>query len=103
MTQEQFWSLYDNGRLENLKRWVRKDAEDPIHCSEILSFTYRGKFYLRICEFNGYYGWWVGRGSNRHWKVNYNAARRYTALKEFDNRVSANAYFKKCAVGYSAA
>jgi hypothetical protein len=100
MTQNEFWSLYDNGHLENVKHWTRKDADNIIHNSEITSFTYDGKYYLRISEFKGYYGWWVGRGSSRHFKVDHNAPRRYTVLKEFDNKNAANAYFKKCAIGY---
>ena len=101
MEQSKFWELYDAGKLENVKHWIRKDTENIIHCSEITSFSYEGKFYLRISEFKGYYGWWVGRGSNRHWKVNYDAAKRYTVLKEFDNKNAANAYFRKCAAGYT--
>lgn len=102
MTHGEFWELYDNGKLENKKHWMRKDAEAKKiqDCSEITTYSHNGKFYLRISEFKGYYGWWVGRGSNRHWKVNYDAPRRYSVIKEFDNKNSANAYFKKCAVGY---
>jgi hypothetical protein len=100
MDQHTFWNLYESGKLENVRHWIRKDADKIEHCSEITSFTYAGKFYLRISEFKGYYGWYVGRGSSRHWKVNSDAARRYTVLKEFDNKNAANAYFKKCAADY---
>ncbi len=100
MEQSVFWDLYDSGKLENVKHWMRKDAKKIEHCSEITSFTYDGKFYLRICEFKGYYGWYVGRGSSRHWKADYDSPINYSVIKEFDNKNAANAYFKKCATDY---
>lgn len=97
MTQAEFWKLYDNGELENVSHWYRKDAED--FTSEIIAFAYDGKYYLRIVQFNGYYTWHVGHGSSRH--VVRDGVRTWSVIKEFDNKNSANAYFKKCAAGYT--
>ena len=101
MDNAKFWELYDSGKLENVKHWIRKDAEDIAHCSEITSFTYNGRFYLRICEFKGYYGYWTGKGASRHFEADRNATRRNTYIKEFNNKNAANAYFKKCAADYT--
>lgn len=105
MTHAEFWELYNAGKLENVSVW-RKEQEDidPEFSSfrnEVIAFVYDGKFFLRIVQFNGYTVWWVGRGSKRH--VIRDGVRTYSAIKEFDNKNAANAYFKKCAAGYAKA
>lgn len=106
MEHSEFWNLYDNGKLENLKVWRREeniDTEGDFECngfnSEILSFTYNGKFYLRLVMFAGYEVRWVGRRNHRTPKRD--GVRVNSWIKEFDNRNQANAYFKKVAVGFS--
>lgn len=106
MTHTEFWNLYDNDKLENVKTWRRKediDTEGDFDCneffSEIISFVYENKYYLRIVQFNGYHVRFVGRRGHREAKRD--GVKTWSVIKEFDSKSSANAYFKKCAVGYS--
>lgn len=106
MNQSDFWTLYDNGGLDNLKIWRREediDTEGDFECngfsSEIISFEHNGKYYLRFALFAGYEVWYVGRGSRRRCKRT--GVRTNSFIKEFDNKNQANAYFKKVGVGFS--
>lgn len=102
MTHAEFWNFYDSNALENVSIW-RKEQEDidpefSDFRNEVIAFTYNGKYYLRIVQFNGYSVWWVGRRGRR--TVKRDGVRTWSVIKEFDTKASANAYFKKCAVGY---
>lgn len=106
MNHSDFWNLYDNGNLENLKIWRRKeniDTNGDFECnefySEIISYTYGGKYYLRFVLFAGYNIWFVGSRRNRRCKRT--GIRTNSFIKEFENKNHANAYFKKVAEGFS--
>lgn len=106
MNHSEFWNLYDNGKLENYKVWRREeeiDTQGEFDCngfnSEIESFVYNGKYYLRCVLFAGYEIRWVGRKAHRTPKRD--GVRVNSWIKEFDNKNQANAYFKKVAVGFS--
>lgn len=102
MTNSEFWKLWDNKELENVSIWRKAEQDiDPEFAdfrNEVVAFAYNGKFFLRIVQFNGYDGSYSGNWGNR--KFTKKAVRTYSAIKEFDNKNSANAYFKKCAAGY---
>ena len=102
MTHAEFWKLYDSNTIENASIW-RKEQEDidpefSDFRNEVIAYTHDGKFYLRIVQFNGYDCRWVGRRGRRLPKRV--GVRTWSVIKEFNNKTSANAYFKKCAVGY---
>lgn len=107
MLDKEFYRLYSNGDLENVniywKQAVPKNdyprrhwKHDPGFTDEIVSFTYDGKYYLRIVEFRGYRYWKRSNGN-----ITRYGTKLWSVTKEFDNKYSANAYFKKCSEGYS--
>ena len=108
MTNHEFFELYDNGKLENVKLWHRPetietngDFECDGFLSEIVSFTYGNKYYLRFVLFAGYEVRYVGRYAHRTAKRD--GVRTNSYIKEFDNKNHANAYFKKAAIGFTKA
>lgn len=90
MTNDMFWELYDSGRI-SVKIWdgvvdeVRKSIE---------AFEFNDKFYLRI---HTEYEYVLDRRAECGKR--YRMCKENHFFKEFDNRKSANAYFKKAAQG----
>ncbi|MCI9141817.1 MAG: hypothetical protein HFH87_04235 [Lachnospiraceae bacterium] len=85
MTNGEFKQLYNAGNLENISEWVHKVTNtfgETLGYSEIVCCMYRGKYYIRISKLNG-----LSRL--------YHEELRSTFVKEFDNKDSANRYFKK--------
>lgn len=91
MTQNEFWKLYDSGKIQ-VKVW--EGTEDEMK-KEISSFEYNGKFYLRITKSLNGKSWYSElkhrRTHTRGWL--------HSVIKEFDSKDKANNYFKKAAVG----
>lgn len=102
MTHSEFWSLYDSNLLENASIWRKAqediDPEFGDFMNEVIAFTYNGKWYLRLVQFNGYHTWYCGSRSNRH--IKRTGVRTWSVIKEFNTKASANAYFMKAAAGY---
>jgi len=102
MTRQEFWNLYNADKLENVSIWRKAqediDPEFSDFMNEVVAFTYNGKYYLRLVQFNGYTVWFVGRRGHRHPKRD--GVRTWDYIKEFDTKERANAYFKKAAAGY---
>lgn len=99
MEQREFWELHDSGKLESVSIW-RKESYDG-HKDEIVAFRYNGRFYLRIVKhYEGHYGHYTGRRGSRRW-VEGPENRFSSFIKEFQTPAQANAYFKKCAAGFT--
>lgn len=89
MTNELFWELYDNGKIQvKIYSGVVDDTEKSIE-----AFEYNGKFYLRIHSVHKYV-----TGERRFGKQ-YRMSKESHYIKEFDTRRHANRYFKKAAQG----
>jgi len=93
MTHERFWELYDNGEIK-VKVFAYDNLEAPDGCmthGEIDAFEFGGKFYLR------FYKEYAPAGYRKHYK---NGGSSSSTIKEFDNKNSANNYFKMAANGF---
>ena len=89
MTNEMFWDLLDSGKIR-VAIWY---GENDGKTKEVDAFEHDGKFFLRICATRTYVT------GERAYGKRYRMAPMWNAIKEFDTRESANAYFKKCADG----
>ena len=91
MTHDDFWDLYDSGKI-SVK--VYSGVVDGVE-KEIEAFEFGGKFFLRIHFVDDY----VKTTRVRGVKKRYAMQSRSDFIKEFDNKGSANRYFKKASVG----
>lgn len=89
MTHEQYWELYDNGEI-SVKIW--DGIVNEVH-KTVEAFEYGDKFFLRIHNAFSYV-----TGVRKYGK-RYRMSKESHVIKEFGNRESANAYFKKVAEG----
>lgn len=97
MTYGEIKNLYKSGELTSTSVWTKEvnhQTQDFTDANEIICGTYNGKFYIAFNLVNG-------------WVLNYRVkpskvvgSYRNTYVKEFDNPVNANNYFKKCRDGY---
>lgn len=89
MTHEEFWELYDSGKI-TVKIWAGIVDETE---KSVEAFEYNGKFFLRI---HSEYTYVTGE---RAWGKRYRMSRASNFIKEFDSKAHANNYFKKVAEG----
>jgi len=85
VTYEEFCKLRSNGSLKSEKIYARQ--KDEFECSYIHAFVWNCKYYL-------------ARYTERRYSAWSNAPRWGKSVKEFNTKEHANAYFRKCSVGF---
>lgn len=111
MEQSTFWELFDTHEIdakiyridntdavtEHTEDGVYKsDKSDEILFGEIVAFEYDSKYYLRI--YIRYPNYTCDRTPSNGKR--YRMSRDYCYIKEFNDKVQANNYFKKVVKGY---
>ena len=86
MTNELFWKLYNSGEINIVIFEFKKERRDI----EIDAFEYANKYYLRICTVYEPYTLDRTAECGKRYRVRYNTCN----IKEFNNKYSANKYFK---------
>lgn len=87
MTFDRFEELYTDNKIKLTGLWVRQE-EDEFVRSYICPFIWNGKYYL-------------ARYTNRRFGAFSKGWKWAKSVKEFDTKQQANAYFLKCAEGYT--
>ena len=86
MTNETFWKLYDKNEI-NVKCFEFKKEHKDV---EVSAFEYDDKYYLRICTVYESYTLDRTAECGKRYRMGYNSC----VIKEFNNKDSANRYFK---------
>lgn len=102
MEQSTFWELFNEDKID-IKVYVIDNTEtvedcesDELQCAEISAFEYDNKYYLRT--YIRYPNYTCDRTSSNGKR--YRMSRDYCYIKEFNDKVQANNYFKKVVKGY---
>ena len=85
MTNEMFWNLNDNGKI-NVKIFTISKATRTV---EVDAFEYCGKYYLRIVTDGNPYVLDRTAECGKKYRMQYHNC----TIKEFNNRNSANKYY----------
>ena len=92
MTQQEFWSLYDSGKI-SCKVFEAKWAEDGHEFFKLAeSFEYNGKFWLRI---HNEERWVMRTHDSKGRRYAHQRAPHWSKIVEFNTAAHANNYFKK--------
>lgn len=86
MTNEMFWRLYNGGEI-NVKCFEFEKEKKHV---EVSAFEYADKYFLRICTTSKPYTLDRTAECGKRYRMGYHSC----TIKEFDNRESANRYFK---------
>ena len=91
MTHKEFWDLYERKKIQlSIFQGIvdNGDGYNPTQ-KTAEAFQHNGKYFLRV---HTNYEYTTGRRSNGK---RYKMEKSWDAIKEFDNKSSANSYFKK--------